>query len=157
MDFMYNVSTFAAMIQSHLHLGWTVPFSDNWAERLMNFLIKFDHQDFRSKCAVSRQMTREQMDPLTKGRVWTGRRALEHGLIDAHGDIETAIEMAVKDLKISRFWGIQLVWDSAKVIASTFFARGSSVLDKSAKLLQSSLDQVSKEAVFLCSSLWSYK
>ena len=46
---------------------------------------------FLDRVAESRSMTREQVDELGGGRVWTGRQALENGLIDEIGGLEAAI------------------------------------------------------------------
>ena len=55
--------------------------------------------DFVDKVAAGRTaagtaMTREQVHKIAQGRVWTGRQALENGLIDATGSLADAIEVA---------------------------------------------------------------
>lgn len=49
---------------------------------------------FVDRVAESRGMTREQVDELGGGRVWTGRQALENGLVDEIGGLEAAIAKA---------------------------------------------------------------
>lgn len=49
---------------------------------------------FISRCAEGRGMTKEQIDFIGQGRVWTGEQALERGLVDKLGGIDTAIEEA---------------------------------------------------------------
>jgi protease-4 len=44
--------------------------------------------------AVARKMTVEELRPLTEGRVWTGRQAVAHGLIDDTGGFQRAVEVA---------------------------------------------------------------
>jgi len=45
---------------------------------------------------AGKQMTREQLEKLAGGRVWTGRQALENGLIDKLGTLEDAVADAWK-------------------------------------------------------------
>jgi protease-4 len=49
---------------------------------------------FLERVMESRGMTREQADELGGGRVWTGRQALENGLVDEIGGLEAAISKA---------------------------------------------------------------
>lgn len=49
---------------------------------------------FLARCAEGRGMTKEQVDFVAQGRVWTGEQALERGLVDKLGGIDTAIEEA---------------------------------------------------------------
>ena len=39
-------------------------------------------------------MTPEQVDAVAQGRVWTGQQARAHGLVDALGGLETAVNIA---------------------------------------------------------------
>ncbi len=52
------------------------------------------YEDFTSKVAERRSLTREQVEEVAKGRVWTGVQAKEVGLVDALGGVETAVEIA---------------------------------------------------------------
>ncbi len=49
---------------------------------------------FLDRVSESRGMTREQVDELGGGRVWTGRQALENGLVDEIGGLQAAIAKA---------------------------------------------------------------
>lgn len=49
---------------------------------------------FISRCAEGRGMTKEEIDFIGQGRVWTGEQALERGLVDKLGGVDTAIEEA---------------------------------------------------------------
>lgn len=60
---------------------------------LRGYLFDF-YKDFVSKVAEGRGMSYEEVDDLAQGRVWTGRQALENGLVDKLGDYYTAIDMA---------------------------------------------------------------
>ena len=49
---------------------------------------------FLDRVSQSRDMTVEAIDAVASGRVWTGRQALEHGLVDELGGLDRAIAVA---------------------------------------------------------------
>jgi protease-4 len=49
---------------------------------------------FVDRVAQGRRLTREQVEPLAGGRVWTGQQALERGLVDRLGSLADAVELA---------------------------------------------------------------
>lgn len=49
---------------------------------------------------AGRKMTKEELVKLAGGRVWTGRQALENGLVDQLGTLEDAINLAKKEGKL---------------------------------------------------------
>jgi protease IV len=50
--------------------------------------------DFTTKAAEGRKMPLEKLEPLARGRIWSGADAKEHGLIDETGGFLRAIEAA---------------------------------------------------------------
>ncbi len=52
------------------------------------------YKSFVDKAAKSRGKSFEEMDEVAQGRVWTGRQALERGMIDHVGGLRKAIEVA---------------------------------------------------------------
>lgn len=52
------------------------------------------YQLFIGRVAASRNMTVEEVDAISGGRVWTGQQAFENGLVDELGDIRTALDKA---------------------------------------------------------------
>ncbi|MBA6291354.1 signal peptide peptidase SppA [Colwellia sp. MB3u-70] len=58
--------------------------------------IERGYRDFVELVANNRQMTTAQVDAIAQGRVWSGSKALELGLVDALGDLENAIEAAAQ-------------------------------------------------------------
>ena len=58
---------------------------------------------FISRCADGRDKTKEEIDAIGQGRVWTGNQALELGLIDALGGIDVAIEAAAELAEIEKY------------------------------------------------------
>jgi protease IV len=62
---------------------------------------------FISKAARGRNMTEEAILEIASGRVWSGSKALELGLVDVLGDTETSIEIAAEMAGISEDYGVR--------------------------------------------------
>jgi protease-4 len=69
------------------------PFTEAQRER-MRASIERIYELFLERVAASRKLTREQLEPIAGGRVWTGQQALAHGLIDELGGLEAGIAKA---------------------------------------------------------------
>lgn len=77
------------------------------------------YKRFIEKVALGRGMPFEKAAPLAKGRVWTGKEALNLGLVDALGGIQTAIDMTKELAGIAKEGEVNLkiypkektVWD----------------------------------------------
>lgn len=52
------------------------------------------YKSFRDKAALSRGMTVDAMEEVAQGRVWTGQRAVQRGLVDALGGLSRAVAIA---------------------------------------------------------------
>ncbi|MBO6565348.1 MAG: signal peptide peptidase SppA [Pseudomonadales bacterium] len=63
-------------------------------ERTLQSSVNHTYQKFLSLVSEGRGLSIEQADAIAQGRVWTGDRALQHGLVDAIGDLDDAIESA---------------------------------------------------------------
>ncbi|MBO6556003.1 MAG: signal peptide peptidase SppA [Pseudomonadales bacterium] len=63
-------------------------------ERTLQSSVNHTYQRFLSLVSEGRGLSIEQADAIAQGRVWTGDRALQHGLVDAIGDLDDAIESA---------------------------------------------------------------
>jgi len=61
------------------------------------------YDDFITKVAEGRGMTKEQVDSIGQGRVWTGKDALKIGLVDEIGGLEDAIAIAQKMAKMDDY------------------------------------------------------
>ena len=62
---------------------------------LMQAYINRGYDLFLTRCAEGRDMSKEEIDKVGQGRVWTGARAKELGLVDELGGLDRAIEIAV--------------------------------------------------------------
>jgi protease-4 len=68
-------------------------FSENeWAK--LNEWLDFVYEDFTTKVADGRSMTRDAVHEVARGRVWTGADALGRGLVDELGGLRRAVEIA---------------------------------------------------------------
>lgn len=63
---------------------------------LFQLHINAGYDDFISGVAMHRGMEKEVVDNIAQGRIWTGRDAVENGLIDSIGDIDEAIVEAAE-------------------------------------------------------------
>lgn len=58
--------------------------------------IERGYRDFIELVASNRNMSSTEVDAIAQGRVWSGKKALELGLVDALGNIDNAIEAAAE-------------------------------------------------------------
>lgn len=65
--------------------------------------IERGYRDFIALVAKNRNMTTSQVDAIAQGRVWSGSKALELGLVDALGNIDSAIEAAAELANLSDY------------------------------------------------------
>ena len=69
----------------------------NETERsLFHHSIQAIYQQFKEIVARGRELPYDELDPICEGRVWTGRQALAHKLVDSHGDFPEAIRQAAQ-------------------------------------------------------------
>ncbi len=61
------------------------------------------YDTFLSRVAEGRNMTKEQVNEIAQGRVWTGVMAKEIGLVDELGGLEVAIASAAKEAELTDF------------------------------------------------------
>jgi protease-4 len=69
------------------------PFSEKERERIHQ-QMEATYALFKSRVAEGRDVTAEAVEEVARGRVWSGRRAQEVGLVDEMGDFETALDLA---------------------------------------------------------------
>lgn len=65
---------------------------DDWA--LLNAELDRIYEDFTTKAAADRGLPLDELEPLARGRVWTGADALERKLVDHLGGFDLAIDRA---------------------------------------------------------------
>ncbi len=65
--------------------------------------IEIVYDTFISRVAAGRKMTKEQVDKIGQGRVWTGTMAKQLGLVDELGGLDAAIAYAAKTAKTTDY------------------------------------------------------
>jgi protease-4 len=76
-------------------LSLTRPMTE-YERQLMQQMIEEGYDLFISHVAEGRNMTKEQVDEIGQGRVWSGENAKEIGLVDEYGGLQDAIELAAE-------------------------------------------------------------
>ena len=86
------------------------PFTADERKTLRDELL-WTYDQFLSRAAEGRGLTREEVDAVGKGRVWTGRQAKDRKLIDELGGLTMAIGLAKKEAGIDAGEEVRLdVW-----------------------------------------------
>lgn len=57
-------------------------------------LIGETYEQFKERVATGRAMSPEKVEAAARGRVWSGKRAIEQGLVDSHGGFYEALDDA---------------------------------------------------------------
>jgi len=73
------------------------PFTQNEAERF-NMMLDHTYASFLSRVAKGRKMSIEDVDKVAGGRVWSGRKAQEIGLVDQLGGLNDALNYVALEL-----------------------------------------------------------
>ena len=66
-------------------------------------MVEDTYDSFLEAVSDGREMSREQVDEIGRGRVWSGANGLDNGLIDAYGGLNDAIEAAAELAGIEKY------------------------------------------------------
>lgn len=83
------------------------PLNDN-EKKMMQASVDLIYTQFKQRVAEGRKRDTAYIDSIAQGRVWTGKRAIEIGLIDRFGGLQDAVQCAarmagLKEYKVSEF------------------------------------------------------
>lgn len=95
----------AEQVNSHKNaMGYSIfePLSDGFKNSTRGAIEKI-YTTFKSRVAEGRSLDMEKVEDLAQGRVWSGKDALENGLVDALGGLEDAIEAVAEMAAIENF------------------------------------------------------
>lgn len=70
---------------------------------LQQMMISQGYDLFVSRCAEGRHMTKEGIEKIAEGRVWTGEMAKGIGLVDELGGIDKALEIAARKAELKGY------------------------------------------------------
>ena len=93
-------------------------------------LMESFYREFIRKAAQGRQRKEEDVDRVAQGRVWTGTDALEQGLVDKLGGLDTAMAVAKEKAKIDADDEVELlVLPRRKGLLETILEQDESLLE----------------------------
>jgi len=72
--------------------------------------IEHGYQEFLARVAAARRMSREQVDHVARGRIWSGEDAKGLGLVDQLGGLDQAVASAARRAKLAagyRVWYVE--------------------------------------------------
>ena len=72
-------------------------------QTLLQMYINQGYDLFVSRCAEGRKMSKNEIEKIAEGRVWTGEAAKKISLVDLLGGIDKALEIAVKKAKVEGY------------------------------------------------------
>lgn len=73
------------------------------AKDLFQLLIERGYSEFLTLVSENRNMSTAEVDKVAQGRVWTGRTALELGLVDKLGSFDDAVKAAADKAGLSQY------------------------------------------------------
>ncbi len=110
------------------------PFTDEEREKAWDF-INYIYGLFIKRVADSRNMNTEDVDLVGRGKVWTGEQALEHGLVDELGGLETALTRLRKEANLPQ---------SAPLVEMPFPRRETAPITAATNWLNYALDNLAR-------------
>lgn len=117
------------------------PFNDD-EKVLLQMMITQGYDTFVSRCAEGRHMTKEAIEKIAEGRVWTGETAKKLGLVDELGGIDKALDFAVKKADLKGYTVV--AYPEKKDIFASFMEMGATNYVES-QLLKSKLGSYYKD------------
>ncbi|HEV2540935.1 MAG TPA: signal peptide peptidase SppA [Frateuria sp.] len=82
---------------------------DPKAGQVIQAIINKGYRDFVGKVAQARGKSFEAIDAIAQGRVWTGRQALERGLVDQLGGLDAALDQAAALARLGKNYRVRYV------------------------------------------------
>lgn len=115
-------------------------------ERIKKHLWDFYFNDFLKSVSEGRGIKKEELDKISRGRIWTGKQAKERGLIDEIGGMQKALQLAKKEAKIADDISCEIVIYREKGYWTKLLER---LIDKTSSLLPSELRNLKIKDIFL--------
>mgnify|MGYP001154716566 CR=1 FL=1 len=121
--------------------------------------IIWSYDKFLTKVSENRNMGKEEVDRIGKGRVWTGSQAKELGLIDEIGGLSRAIELAKEMAGIPAGEGVKLVVWPKKISLLDFLfgkklVKSNLLYESSLKKMISALELFERETIWAIMPFW---
>ncbi|HKJ45756.1 MAG TPA: signal peptide peptidase SppA [Balneolales bacterium] len=93
------------VVQSHNNADWlmsTKPFT-NTQEKAFQRTIDNFYENFITKAAESRHVSKAHIDSIGEGHIWTGQAALNNHLVDVLGNLHKAVQIAADKAGIKNY------------------------------------------------------
>lgn len=120
------------------------PFTDG-EKKVLNDELLWTYGQFLTRAAEGRGLTREAVDAVGKGRVWTGRQAKDLKLVDELGGLTMAIGLAKKEANISADEDVGLdVWPRKRTLWQVLTGRAGLGLDVGGGTVQAKLREAAQ-------------
>jgi protease-4 len=100
-----NMGINAETVETHPNaMGYSIfqPMSPAFEAQTKKSIEK-TYSTFKQRVADGRKLSEETVEELSQGRVWTGKQALENGLIDSLGGLQATIQAAAKLANIENY------------------------------------------------------
>jgi protease-4 len=104
----------------------------------LRLMIDQGYEEFITGVAAGRKMTREEVDGIGRGHVWSGADAAERGLVDHLGGLEDAIAAAARRAGLAEEYRVRYLEDKPSFtdqLLADLLARGVSALRPAADSL----------------------
>jgi protease IV len=88
-------------LNEHAALGVTKALDDAEGAKIQQQIEK-TYLTFKSEVSRGRKLSMDKVEELAQGRVWSGERAKELGLVDEIGGLKEAIAYAAKEVKVNK-------------------------------------------------------
>ncbi|WP_257386896.1 signal peptide peptidase SppA [Tahibacter caeni] len=72
--------------------------------KVIQAVIDKGYRDFVGRVAAARGKQAQEIDEVARGRVWSGRQALDRGLVDKLGGLDDAVAAAAERAKLGADW-----------------------------------------------------
>ena len=82
---------------------WCLPSNRDHLQAAREPLTRF-YDEFVDRVAYARSMTRKEVLEIADGRIWSGARAIELGLVDEYGGLREAIHWALRVKRLHTEW-----------------------------------------------------
>ncbi len=79
-----------------------------YEQQLLQRMIEKGYDQFITRVADGRSITKEEVDEIGEGRVWSGENALERGLVDELGGLQDAIKLAAETEGLENYRTVSL-------------------------------------------------
>jgi len=99
------------------------PFTGDERKILKNEIL-WTYEQFLTRAAEGRGLTRDQVDAVGRGRIWTGRQAKDLKLVDELGGLTMALGIAKKEAGIDADEDVRLdIWPRKRTFWQSLFGR----------------------------------